>query len=502
MTESLIKRVVVVGGGTAGWLSATMLARVLNRSAEIVVVESEEIGIVGVGEATIPPLVNLFTFLGIPEHDMLSRVQGTYKLGIDFVNWLKPGSRYIHAFGNPGRDLGIVPFYQYWLRRHLEGRDMSLWDYSFNSMASDAHRFAPMKMIPDTPVEGLTHAWHFDANLLARYLRGICEAQGVARREGRITGVNLRGEDGFIESVTLADGDVVAGDLFIDCSGFRGLLIEGALKAGYDNWTHWLPCDRAVAVPCESSGPLLPYTRATAHSAGWQWRIPLQHRIGNGHVFCSAFMSEDEATRILMDNLDGKPLADPRPLSFTTGRRKASWIKNCVAFGLSSGFMEPLESTSIHLVQSGLTRFVKMFPDKGFNPLQIAEYNRQTRHEYELIRDFLVLHYNATERDDSPFWDHCRTMTIPDSLAHKIAYFREHGRLIIEDTDLFRESNWVQVLVGQGILPQSAAPLAYAIGEKQLDDYCANLRTIYARALNSLPPHDAYIARTSPALHN
>jgi tryptophan halogenase len=513
MSDSLIKRVVIVGGGTAGWLSATMLARVLGKSAEIVVIESDEIGIVGVGEATIPPLVNLFTFLGIPEHEMLSRVQGTYKLGIDFVNWLKPGSRYIHAFGNPGRDLGIVPFYQYWLRRHLAGRDESLWDYSFNSLASNAHRFAPMKMIPDTPVEGLTHAWHFDANLLARYLRGICEAQGVIRREGRITGVNLRAEDGFIEHVTLADGGVVDGDLFIDCSGFRGLLIEGALKAGYDDWTHWLPCDRAIAVPCESSGPqssksealgqpLLPYTRATAHSAGWQWRIPLQHRIGNGHVFCSAFMSEDEATRILMDNLDGKPLADPRPLSFTTGRRKASWVKNCVAFGLSSGFMEPLESTSIHLVQSGLTRFVKMFPDKGFSPLQIAEYNRQTSHEYERIRDFLVLHYNATQRDDSLFWNHCRTMRVPDSLAHKIDYFREHGRLVIEDGDLFRESNWVQVLVGQGILPKTAAPLAYAVGDAQLDDYCTNLRTIYARALNSLPPHDAYVARTSPALQN
>ncbi|MBP2159817.1 MULTISPECIES: tryptophan halogenase family protein [Asticcacaulis] len=499
MTESLIKRVIIVGGGTAGWLSATMLARVLNKAAEIIVVESEEIGTVGVGEATIPPLVNLFTFLGIPEHDMLSKVQGTYKLGIEFVDWLKPASRYIHAFGNPGRDLGIVPFYQYWLRRHLAGRTESLWDYSLNSLASNAHRFAPMKTVPDTPVEGITHAWHFDAMLLARYLRGICEAQGVVRREGKITGVNQRADDGFIESVTLADGEAIAGDLFVDCSGFRGLLIEGALKAGYDDWMHWLPCDRAIAVPCESAGPLLPYTRATAHSAGWQWRIPLQHRIGNGHVFCSAFMDEDEATRILMGNLDGRPLADPRPLQFVTGRRKASWVKNCIAFGLAAGFMEPLESTSIHLVQSGLTRFVKMFPDKGFSPLQIAEYNRQTSHEYELIRDFLVLHYKATERDDSPFWNHCRTMAVPDSLTHKIEYFREYGRLIIEDADLFRESNWVQVLIGQGIVPKTAAPLAYAVGEAQLEEYCANLRTIYGRALNSLPPHDAYIARTSPA---
>ncbi|OYW78702.1 MAG: tryptophan halogenase, partial [Asticcacaulis sp. 32-58-5] len=386
-------------------------------------------GTVGVGEATIPPLVNLFIFLGIPEHEMLAVVQGTYKLGIEFVDWHRKGHRYTHAFGSPGRDLGIVPFYEYWLKEHLAGRGGSLWDYSLNDLAAQANRFAPLKQVPNAPMAGLTHAWHFDAGLLAKFLRRACEAQGVIRREGMVSGVNLRAEDGFIDSLTLSDGAVIEGDLFIDCSGFRGLLIEGALKAGYEDWTHWLPCDRAIAVPCASTETLLPYTRATAHSAGWQWRIPLQHRIGNGHVFCSAFMGEDEARDILMKNLDGKALADPRTLTFTTGRRKASWVKNCVAFGLSSGFMEPLESTSIHLVQSGMTRFLKFFPDKGFSPLEIAEYNRLTRHEYELIRDFLVLHYKATLRDDSDFWNHCRTMAIPDSLAHKIDYFREHGRL-------------------------------------------------------------------------
>ncbi|MDC7677483.1 tryptophan halogenase family protein [Asticcacaulis machinosus] len=499
MNDQAIKRVVIVGGGTAGWLSAAMLARVVNRSIEIVLVESEDIGTVGVGEATIPPLANLFIFLGIPEHEMLAAVQGTYKLGIEFVDWHRKGHRYTHAFGSPGRDLGIVPFYEYWLKEHLAGRGGSLWDYSLNDLAAQAGRFAPLKQLPNAPMAGLTHAWHFDAGLLAKFLRRVCEAQGVTRREGMVSGVNLRAEDGFIDSLTLSDGAIVEGDLFIDCSGFRGLLIEGALKAGYEDWTHVLPCDRAIAVPCASTQTLLPYTRATAHSAGWQWRIPLQHRIGNGHVFCSAFMAEDEARDILMTNLDGKALADPRTLSFTTGRRKASWVKNCVAFGLSSGFMEPLESTSIHLVQSGMTRFLKFFPDKGFSPLEIAEYNRLTAHEYELIRDFLVLHYKATQRDDSEFWNHCRTMTIPDSLAHKIDYFREHGRLIIEEADLFRDTNWAQVLIGQGIIPKSPSPLTLTVSDEKLGEYMANIRQLLSAAVAGLPDHGAYVAQNCRA---
>ncbi|WKL56053.1 tryptophan 7-halogenase [Asticcacaulis sp. ZE23SCel15] len=499
MNDQAIKRVVIVGGGTAGWLSAAMLARVVNRSIEIVLVESDEIGTVGVGEATIPPLANLFIFLGIPEHQMLAAVQGTYKLGIEFVDWYRKGHRYTHAFGSPGRDLGIVPFYEYWLKEHLAGRGGSLWDYSLNDLAAQAGRFAPLKQVPNAPMAGLTHAWHFDAGLLAKYLRRVCEAQGVTRREGMVSGVNLRAEDGFIDSLTLSDGAVIEGDLFIDCSGFRGLLIEGALKAGYEDWTHFLPCDRAIAVPCASTQTLLPYTRATAHSAGWQWRIPLQHRIGNGHVFSSAFMAEDEARDILMTNLDGKALADPRTLSFTTGRRKASWVKNCVAFGLSSGFMEPLELTSIHLVQSGMTRFLKFFPDKGFSALEIAEYNRLTRHEYELIRDFLVLHYKATQRDDSDFWNHCRTMAIPDSLAHKIDYFREHGRLIIEEADLFRDSNWAQVLIGQGIIPKSPSPLTLTVSDEKLAEYMANMRQLLSATVAGLPDHGAYVAQNCRA---
>jgi tryptophan halogenase len=504
MDEDLIKRVVIVGGGTAGWLSATMMSSVLGKSIEIVLVESEEIGIVGVGEATIPPLVTLFSELGLNEAELMAAVQGTYKLGIEFVDWSAKGSTYSHAFGKMGHDIGLAPFYQAWLSEALAGdigsHAGSLWDFSLNHLASKGARFAHLDRIKDTPLTGLTYALHFDAGLLAGYLRKRCEARGVVRREGRVVDVALRSQDGFIESLTLASGETVAGDLFIDCSGFRGLLIKDALEAGYEDWSSFLPCDRAIAVPCASAGPLLPYTRATARDAGWQWRIPLQHRIGNGHVFCSAFTSEDDATRTLMANLDGEPLADPRPLRFTTGRRRSSWVKNCLALGLAAGFMEPLESTSIHLVQSGMTRFLKVFPDKRFHPATTAAYNRETEHEYQLIRDFLVLHYKATQRDDTPFWRHCRAMAIPDSLAGKIEYFREYGHLLIEQADLFKEENWVQVLIGQGILPRVASPLSRSIDRRSLAAYMADLRNTYARTAAALPSHEAYLARMMQAV--
>ncbi len=499
MSDTEIKRIVVAGGGTAGWIAATLLNRVLRPAIEVVLVESEEIGTVGVGEATIPPLMNLFIFLGLPENEIVQAVQGTFKLGIEFENWLRPGHRYFHAFGTPGRDLGIVSFYQYWLKEHMAGRGGSLWDYSLTSQAAFANRFAPLKRIPESDVEGITHALHFDAGLLARYLRGKCEAQGVIRREGHITGVNLRAEDGYIESLTLKSGEVITADFFIDCTGFRALLIEGALKSGFEDWSHWLPCDRAWAVPCgygeDPARGLTPYTRATAHTAGWQWRIPLQHRIGNGHVFSSKFVAEDAARDILLGNLDSEPLAEPRLLKFTTGRRQTSWIKNCLALGLASGFLEPLESTSIHLVQSAMTRFVKMFPGRTVTPLEQAQFNRQTRHEYELIRDFIILHYAATERDDSDFWRYCRTMDLPDTLKAKMAYFREHGRLIVEEADLFRESNWAQVLIGQGLIPSAPSALTRLVDDPSLGEYMANIRQIVTATARELPPHHLYIDR-------
>ena len=497
----VLQNIAIIGGGTAGWIAAAMLKRGLGDSVAIRLVESEEIGTVGVGEATIPTMLALNQFLRIDENEMLKRTQGTIKLGIEFRDWYKRDHAYTHMFGTFGYNLGILPFYQYWLKRHLDGAPNagSLWDYCFNQQAARQNRFTRVDRIPDSPLEGLVHAYQFDAILYARFLRAICESSGVVRTEGRVTGVNLRPDDGFIESVTLQSGEIVAADMFIDCSGFRGLLIEDALHAGYDDWTKWLPCDRAVAVPCKSVMPLTPVTRSTAHDAGWQWRIPLQHRIGNGHVFSSAFTSVEAATDTLMANLDGEALADPRVLSFVTGRRKTSWVKNCLSLGLAAGFMEPLESTSIHLAQSGVTRFLTLFPDKRFNPLEIAEYNRRTQREYELIRDFIILHYKATQRDDSPFWNYVRTMDIPDSLAHKIALFQEHGRVLIEPDDLFKEMSWVQVLLGQGIMPRAASPLTRVLNDAQIDEVMANLKTIINRAAGSLPDHAAFLNRFAKA---
>jgi tryptophan halogenase len=503
MAAAPIKKIVILGGGTAGWLAASMMVKVLGKTVDITLVESEEIGTVGVGEATIPPLINLLNFLGLDEAEVMRNVQGTYKLGVEFADWYEKGHTYRHMFGAPGNPLGVLPFYQYWLRQRAQGKGGSLWDYSLNEQAAKQNRFTHMKAIPDAPrMDGLNYALHFDAGLLARYLRGVCERSGVTRREGKVSAVNQNSETGFIESLTLASDETIEGEFFLDCSGFRGVLIEDALHAGYEEWTHWLPCDRAVAVPCATSGPLRLLTQTRARTAGWQWRIPLQHRIGNGHVFSSGFMEPDEATRILLDNLDGAPLAEPRHLRFVTGRRKTSWKKNCVALGLAAGFMEPIESTTIHMVQSALQRLLNLFPDTGFNQPEIDEYNRKTQREYELIRDFIILHYNATKRDDTPFWNYCRTMTVPDSLTTKIEYFRQHGRVIVEEDDLFKEANWIQVLIGQGIMPESFSPLALNVGDDDLDGYFDSLRQIYARTVAGMPTHDEFIARycKAPAL--
>ena len=500
MAAQPIERVVIVGGGTAGWLSATLLSKLLGGSVEIALVESEEIGIVGVGEATIPPLINMLRWLGIDENDLIRHTQATFKLGIEFTDWSRMGAAYSHAFGTPGPSLAGLPFYQYWLKQHLAGGQAgSLWDYSFNDLAARHNRFARLPQIPDTSMEGLTYALHFDAGLMAKYLRRCCEGTGVVRHEGKVCDVNLRPTDGFIDSLSLESGERITGDFFIDCSGFQGLLIERALNAGYEDWTPWLPCDRALAVPSRSTIPLRPYTQSKAHTAGWQWRIPLQHRIGNGHVFSSAFMEPDEAGRLLLDHLESEALAEPRLLKFTAGRRKLPWVKNCLAVGLASGFMEPLESTSIHLAQSAIQRLLRLFPDKGFNQVEIDEYNRQTRHEYERIRDFIILHYKATERDDSPFWRHIRAAPMPDSLAQKIDFFRQHGRVLVEEDDLFKEGSWVQVLIGQGIMPDSCSPLTRAVSDVAIADYMANVRIVYAHALQAIPGHTDFIERNCKA---
>ena len=497
MDDTRIRKVVIVGGGTAGWMTAAALSKLFERNLDIRVVESDEIGIVGVGEATIPQIRNFNLTLGLDENEFLRKTQGTFKLGIEFVDWTRLGHRYIHAFGPVGgRDLGLVPFYHYWLKLRLAAEvGPDLGDYTFNAIAARKHRFLRGSKLENSPLSRVYYAFHFDAALYARYLRGLSEARGVERTEGRIVDTVLRAEDGHIEAVVLASGEHVHGDLFIDCSGFRGLLIEQALKTGYEDWSRWLPVDRALAVPCTSSTDFTPYTRSTARGAGWQWRIPLQHRTGNGHVYCSDYISDDEAAAVLMANLDGKALAEPRPLRFVTGRRRKFWNRNCVAIGLASGFMEPLESTSIHFIQSSITRLVQYFPDRRFDPALIDEYNRLVHFEFERARDFIILHYKATERSDTPFWNRCREMPIPDTLAQKIEIFRGGGRIHREHEELFTEESWTQVLIGQEVMPGAYHPLVDAMPARQIREMVAGVRGVLERSADAMPSHAEYIAR-------
>jgi len=496
-----IQKVVVVGGGTAGWMAAAVLSRALGPLARIELVESEQIGIVGVGEATIPQIHLLLNLLGIDEHDFLKHTQGSIKLGIQFVDWAALGDTYIHDFGRPGRALGMLGFHHYWLRARAEGIGEALAEYSLNAVAAAENGYGAIDPAADrTGIVGLEHAFHFDASLVARYLRRIAEANGAVRTEGKIVDFSLDPENGFVRSVTLESGTDVEGDLFIDCSGFRGLLIEQALETGYDDWTNWLPCDRAMAVPCESVEPLTPYTRSTARTGGWQWRIPLQHRIGNGHVYSSAYVSDDDAAQTLLDNLDGKPLAEPRPLRFTTGRRKRFWNRNVVALGLASGFLEPLESTSIHLAQSGLSRLIALFPDGEFSDTVIDEYNRQCAYEFERVRDFIILHYHANERTDSEFWIDRREMAVPDTLAERLTLFRDSGRFVDDAEDLFKESSWLQVMIGQRIRPESYHPMADVLSRDQLEEFLGGIRKLVRHRATQLPDHRDYLDRHCPAI--
>ncbi|MBK7615959.1 MAG: tryptophan 7-halogenase [Burkholderiales bacterium] len=495
MVNKPLKNIVVVGGGSAGWMTATALSKVLQSQYQIRVVESDEIGIIGVGEATIPAIRTFNELLQLDEDEFLRVTQGTFKLGIEFVNWGAVGDRYMHGFGTIGQPIDGIGFHHYWLRRYLTGQASELDMLSINSMAPRQAKFMRARTdMPGSPLSEIANAFHFDASLYARYLRGLAEKAGVQRTEGIIVKVNLREGDGHIQSLQMANGDVVEGDFFIDCSGIRALLIEQTLKVGYDDWSHWLPCDRAIAVPCASVQPLLPMTRSTAHSAGWQWRIPLQHRIGNGHVYSSSFMSEDEATSILLNNLDGEQLAAPRVVKFLTGRRRQFWKRNCVAVGLSSGFMEPLESTSLHLIQSAIVRMLAFFPWAGFDQADVDEYNRQTALEYEQIRDFLILHYKATARTDSPFWNHCRTMDIPDNLRRKMALFRANGRVFRDNNELFGEASWLQVMVGQRVLPQGYHPMADLRSEAELDAILGDVKRVVAKCVDVMPTHAEFIA--------
>ncbi|WGL18359.1 tryptophan 7-halogenase [Microbulbifer bruguierae] len=496
MNNNNIQRIVIVGGGTAGWMAAAALSKVLkNRFCEIELVESESIGTVGVGEATIPQIQVFNHMLGLDEDEFLRKTSGTFKLGIQFVDWGRKGDAYIHAFGEVGKDMEGIPFYHYWLKEHLRGGSADIGEYTLTALAALQGRFMRSIDAGNSPLSNITYAFHFDAALYARFLRDYAQQRGVIRTEGVVTKTQLHQDSGFIRALQLDDGRTIEGDLFIDCSGFRALLIGEALGVGYEDWRHWLPCDRAWAVPCTGDENPIPYTRSTAREAGWQWRIPLQHRIGNGHVFSSRFMGEGEAQDILMQNIDGAPLADPKLLRFTTGKRNSFWHKNCVALGLASGFMEPLESTSIHLVQSAIARLLSLFPSRHFDQVDIDEYNRQTHFEMDRIRDFLILHYRATARDDSAFWNYCRTMEIPDTLAQKIEQFRASGRIVRANSELFNELSWMEVMLGQGITPRGYHPLVDAMPEEMFAGRMREIKSVIERSVEAMPAHKQFIAR-------
>ncbi|MFM5923423.1 MAG: tryptophan halogenase family protein [Novosphingobium sp.] len=495
-----LRRILIAGGGSSGWMTAALLSRLFQGLYDVVLIESADIGTIGVGEATIPAIKKYNELLGLDENDFMARAQGSFKLGIQFDNWLRPGSSYIYGFGVLGQDWEWLRMHHYWLHALKHGKVGDLADYSINTVAALQNKFLRAQTnMGDSPLSHIAHAFHMDASLFAKFLSGYAQDRGVQRREGRIVDVTLRAEDGFIESVTMADGEVIAADLFIDCSGFRGLLINQALGVEFEDWTHWLPCDRAVAVPCARTEAFTPYTRSTAHGSGWQWRIPLQHRTGNGHVFSTRFIDDAEAEKILLANLDGQQLADPFKVDFRAGKRKALWQKNCVAIGLAGGFLEPLESTSLHLVQSGIIRLMKLLPDGGFDPANIAEYNRQTDFEYERIRDFIILHYKATERDDTPFWDYCRTMDIPETLQRKIDLWMANARIFREDEELFAEESWIQVFLGQGLIPRGYDPMVRVKSDVQINQFLANIQLVIGKCVDVMPTHAEFVAKTCPA---
>ncbi len=503
MNGGRIGKIVIVGGGTAGWMAAAAISHVMGAmpGLQIELVESEAIGTVGVGEATIPQIILFNAMLGIDEMEFMRETHATYKLGIEFVDWVRPGHRYIHPFGGIGLDMMGVEFRHHWLRGQQIGDTSALEAYSISAMAAKAGRFfPPTPNQPKSPLSKLGYAFQFDAGRYARYLRGRAERNGVLRTEGKIVEVEQHPESGFVTAVKLESGARVAGDLFIDCSGFRALLIGQALGVPFTDWSKWLPCDRAAAIPCALAGDSQPLTRSTARPAGWQWRIPLQHRIGNGHVYCSAHMSDDEAIALLLANLDGEPLAEPNRLRFKAGLRERPWDKNVIALGLSSGFLEPLESTSIHLVQSGIARLMTLFPTREFRPAEIERYNRLSTREYVDIRDFLVLHYMATERDDTAFWSYCRNIEPPEGLAEKLEMFRSSGRVFREHEELFTETSWEAVLIGQGIEAGGYHPAADLLPEEETLRRLASIRGTIAQTVEQMPTQEEFLRRNGGAI--
>jgi tryptophan halogenase len=491
-----IRDIVIVGGGTAGWMAAAALAKTAGTQLHrITLVESEEIGTVGVGESTIPPIQLFNRLLGIDEDEFVRETNATFKLGIEFVDWRRVGQRYFHNFGLLGADLGMgVSFIQYWLRwAQSGGADLDQLRFSAEAEAARLGKFGRTSPSRDRAQPNINYAFQFDAATYAAYLRRYSERRGVVRREGKVVGVRQNGENGYIEAVEMQDGTSVSGDFFIDCSGFRGLLIEGVYKAGFDDWSTWLPNDRAAAVPAEPMAAPAPFTKATAREAGWQWRIPLQHRTGNGYVFCSEYISEDEAVARLLESLEGAALAEPKLLGFKAGRRRLSWVKNCLALGLASGFLEPLESTSIHLIQAAVVKMLDYFPGRVADPILIGRFNDEMSFQYESIRDFIIAHYKVTEREDTEFWRYCKHMSIPDSLTNKLELFKLRGEVKPVISDIFSEVSWFAILYGQGLVPSAHHPLVDTMSDDDLDLTLSRIRSAIKQRVAELPSHAAYI---------
>ncbi|QDP02756.1 tryptophan halogenase family protein [Thalassotalea sp. PS06] len=486
--------IVILGGGSAGWMTAAALANTLpSNHFNIRLVESEQIGTVSVGEATIPGIHDFNRFLNINEQELIKATNATFKLGIEFEGWTK-GSKYVHPFGPYGLNKNGVPFHQMWLKAKLAGEDVAeLVKYNMEGMAAQKNKFSPKLNIPNFPIEHLNYAFHLDAVAYAKYLRQYAEQRGVERIEGKFEQARLN-SDGFIQSLTLTDGREIPGDFFIDCSGFKALLIEKTLHACYEDWRHWLPCDSAVAIQSKSQPQINSYTKAITHENGWRWQIPLQNRMGNGLVYSSRFMSADEAVEKLQSLVKEELITEPNHLRWVNGCRPEPWRKNCLAIGLSAGFIEPLESTGLQLIQSAIFRLLSLFPDKNFNQSNIDTYNRFANAEIKSIRDFVILHYKQTDNDHSPFWNYCRNMDVPDSLKNKMEMYQQNGNLFRENNELFSELNWLSVLNGQGMLPKTTHPLTQQFSNQEIMSELQQIENAYSRIVDSLPSHDEFLA--------
>lgn len=484
-----MRKVVIAGGGTAGWMTAVAFAKTLGDTVDVTLIESDDIGTIGVGEATIPPMITFNNLLKIDEAEFMRETQATFKLAIAFEGWKQKNDRYIHPFGVAGHDHWTAGFQHFWLNGKDRGHSEDYSLYSLESTAANNNKFSHL------PDNRLSYAYHLDSSRYARYLRRISEANGAKRIEGKIKDVELRDQDGHIRGLLLEDGNFVEGDFFVDCTGFRALLIGKALGVEFEDWSHWLPNDSAIAVQTKSVSPPVPYTRSIAHEAGWQWRIPLQHRMGNGIVYCSEYIDQEKALETLLNSVDGDTLTEPNFIRFKTGARKRQWEKNCVAVGLSSGFMEPLESTSIHLIQRNVLRLLHMFPSHDIWQSDIDEFNRQSAEDMDQIKDFLILHYVANNREGEPFWDHVRNMNIPDTLRHRIDLFHQTGRVFRHNDELFSENSWVQVMMGQGIVPQSYHPIATKMRDDEVNYFLKSLRDNVANAVKNMPEHSQFVAQ-------